>query len=79
MVPPINIKLHFPVEIVISQPSRQPPAASRIDSLREVAAVKVKHTHPPYADTAERMERLRDLLRSCRALLHPERKEQQAK
>ena len=41
--------------------------------------MKIKHTHPPYADPAERMERLRDLLRSCRALLRPERKEPQTK
>ena len=37
--------------------------------------MKVKHTHPSYSDHAERMERLKDLKQSCRALLQTERKE----
>ena len=39
------------------------------------AAMKVKHTHPSYSDHAERMERLKNLKQSCRALVQPERKE----
>ena len=40
----------------------------------EGTSMKVKHTHPTYADYDQRMERLRDLNQSCRALLQKERK-----
>lgn len=39
--------------------------------------MNVKHTHPTYTDSEQRMERLRDLKKTCVGLVHEQRKKKQ--
>lgn len=39
--------------------------------------MNVKHTHPTYADSAQRMELLRDVKKTCVGLIQEQRKKKQ--